>query len=76
MHALLGAVTEAGAKIILVGDRQQLQAIGAGPGLDLVARAVEAARVNTMVRQREAWAREAITAFGTGAVSVRARGVR
>ncbi|MBR1141382.1 MAG: MobF family relaxase [Bradyrhizobium sp.] len=66
MHALLGAVTEAGAKIILVGDRQQLQAIGAGPGLDLVARAVEAARVNTIVRQREAWAREAITAFGTG----------
>ena len=66
MHALLGAVTEADAKIILVGDRQQLQAIGAGPGLDLVARAVEAARVNNIVRQREAWAREAITAFGAG----------
>ncbi len=66
MHALLGAVTEAGAKIILVGDRQQLQAIGAGPGLDLVARAVEAARVNNIVRQREAWAREAISAFGAG----------
>ncbi len=66
MHALLGAVTKAGAKIILVGDRRQLQAIGAGPGLDLVARAVEAARVNNIVRQREAWAREAITAFGTG----------
>ena len=66
MHALLGAVTNAGAKIILVGDRQQLQAIGAGPGLDLVARAVEAVRVNNIVRQREAWAREAITAFGTG----------
>ena len=66
MHALLSAVTKAGAKIILVGDRRQLQAIGAGPGLDLVARAVEAARVNNIVRQREAWAREAITAFGTG----------
>jgi len=66
MHALLGAVTKARAKIILVGDRQQLQAISAGPGLDLVARAVEAARVNNIVRQREAWAREAITAFGSG----------
>lgn len=66
MHALLGAVTKAGAKIILVGDRRQLQAIGAGPGLDLVARAVEATRVNNIVRQREVWAREAITAFGTG----------
>ncbi|MVZ29437.1 AAA family ATPase, partial [Escherichia coli] len=42
MHALLGAVTEAGAKIVLVGDRRQLQAIGAGGGLDLASRAVEA----------------------------------
>ncbi|MBC9880076.1 relaxase domain-containing protein [Bradyrhizobium sp. INPA01-394B] len=66
MHALLGAVTKAGAKIVLAGDRRQLQAIGAGPGLDLVARAVEAARVNNIVRQREVWAREAITNFGTG----------
>lgn len=66
MHALLRAVHKAGAKLILVGDRQQLQAIGAGPGLDLVARAVEAARIETIVRQREPWAREAIADFGAG----------
>ncbi|MEY9123299.1 AAA family ATPase [Bradyrhizobium yuanmingense] len=66
MHALLGAVSKAGAKIVLVGDRRQLQAIGAGGGLDLASRAVEAARVNQIVRQREPWAREAIAAFGTG----------
>ena len=66
MHVLLGAVEKAGAKIVLVGDRRQLQAIGAGPGLDLVTRAVEAARVDTIVRQREPWAREAIAAFGHG----------
>jgi len=66
MHALLGEVAKAGAKLILVGDRKQLQAIGAGPGLNLVARAVQAARVDTIVRQREAWARDAVTAFGTG----------
>lgn len=66
MHTLLGAVQRAGAKLILVGDRQQLQAIGAGPGLDLVARAVEAARIQTIVRQREPWARRAITDFGAG----------
>ncbi len=66
MHALLGAVSGAGAKIVLVGDRQQLQAIGAGPGLDLVTRAVEAARVSNIIRQREPWAREAITEFGQG----------
>ena len=66
MHALLGAVAKAGAKLVLVGDRRQLQAIGAGPGLDLVARAVDAARVDTIVRQRDAWARDAVTAFGAG----------
>lgn len=66
MHVLLGEVKNASAKIILVGDRRQLQAIGAGPGLDLVARAVEAARVDNIVRQREPWAREAITSFGSG----------
>lgn len=66
MHVLLGAMEKAGAKIVLVGDHQQLQAIGAGPGLDLVSPAVEAAQVDTIVRQREPWAREAIAAFGRG----------
>lgn len=66
MHALLSEVHRAGAKLILVGDRRQLQAIGAGPGLDLVACAVDANRVDTIVRQREEWAREAVLAFGRG----------
>lgn len=66
MHALLTEVHRVDAKLILVGDRRQLQAIGAGPGLDLVTRAVEATRVDTIVRQREEWAREAVTAFGRG----------
>lgn len=65
MHVLLSAVKKAGAKAVLVGDRRQLQPIG-GPGLDLVSRAVEATRVDNIVRQREAWARDAITAFGKG----------
>lgn len=65
MHALLSAVNTAGAKVILLGDRRQLQPLG-GPGLNLVSRAVEAAHVNKIIRQREPWAREAITAFGAG----------
>lgn len=65
-HALLWEVERAQAKVILVGDRRQLQAIGAGPGLDLVVRSVEATRVDTIVRQREAWARQAVTDFGAG----------
>lgn len=70
MHRLLGAVQHAGAKLILVGDRQQLQAIGAGPGLDLVSRAVEAARIQSIVRQHEPWARAAITDFGAGRAAI------
>ena len=66
MHALLSEVERAQAKAILVGDRRQLQAIGAGPGLDLVVRSVEATRVDTIVRQRDAWVRQAVTDFGAG----------
>jgi len=66
MHAILTETHRADAKIILVGDRKQLQAIGAGPGLDLVMRSVNAARVDTIVRQREEWARDAVAAFGAG----------
>lgn len=66
MHALLSAVTTAEAKLVLVGDRRQLQPIGAGPGLDLVSRAVQATRIETIIRQKEAWMRQAVTAFGQG----------
>ncbi len=66
MDTLLTQAKRAGAKVLLVGDRNQLQAIGAGSGLRLVAHAVETAKVQTIVRQREQWARDAVTAFGGG----------
>ncbi|MET3889335.1 conjugative relaxase-like TrwC/TraI family protein [Bosea sp. OAE506] len=69
MHAILSEVQKAQAKLILVGDRGQLQAIGAGSGLDLVSRAVEAGRVETIVRQHDAWARDAVRNFGAGEAS-------
>lgn len=65
-HALLSEAHRAGAKVILVGDRRQLQSIGAGPGLDLAARGVAPVRVDTIVRQHQAWARDAVTDFGSG----------
>ena len=34
--------------VILVDDRHQLKATGAGPGLDLVSRAVEAAKFDAL----------------------------
>lgn len=66
MHGLLTAADNAGAKVMFTGDRDQLQAIGAGSGLRLVTHAVEAAKVLTIVRQHDPWAREAVTAFGQG----------
>lgn len=49
----------------LIGDRRQLQPIG-GPGLRIVADALGVERVDTIVRQRHQWAREAVTALGQG----------
>jgi conjugative relaxase-like TrwC/TraI family protein len=69
MHAVLSEVAQVGAKAILVGDRGQLQAIGAGPGLQIVASVVEASRVDTIVRQRQAWARQAVMDAAKGRVA-------
>ena len=69
MRAVLTEVAQAGAKVILVGDRGQLQAIGAGPGLQIVASVVEASRVDTIVRQREAWSRKAVMDMAKGRVA-------
>ena len=65
-EALLAAAKAAGAKIILVGDRQQLRPIGAGSGLDLVARAVDTHRIDNIVRQRSEWGRQMVRDFGAG----------
>ncbi|MEK9282670.1 relaxase domain-containing protein [Bradyrhizobium sp. ISRA442] len=71
MHRILSAVEAADAKgfdphLILVGDRNQLQSVGAGPGLALAANASSVQSVARIVRQHEQWARDAVTAFGKG----------
>jgi ATP-dependent exoDNAse (exonuclease V) alpha subunit len=71
MHRILSAVEDAEARglnpqLILVGDRNQLQSVGAGPGLALAANCSSVQSVAKIVRQRDPWAREAITAFGRG----------
>jgi conjugative relaxase-like TrwC/TraI family protein len=65
MHVLLTEVERAGAKALLVGDPRQLESIGP-PGLPLVTRALDALRVERIVRQRDEWARAAIHDFGAG----------
>ncbi|WP_049820480.1 AAA family ATPase [Bradyrhizobium japonicum] len=71
MHSILSAVEAADAKglnphLVLVGDRNQLQSVGAGPGLALAANFSSVQSVTKIVRQREQWARDAVTAFGRG----------
>ena len=66
MLDVLQAAEKAQAKVILTGDQRQLQAIGAGPGLRLVAEQVGAVRIDTIVRQRQEWARMAVTDLSLG----------
>lgn len=66
MRDLLREANEAGAKVILVGDRKQLQAIGAGSGLKIISEKVSSAKLDTNRRQIEAWAQHAVTDFAKG----------
>lgn len=61
---LLGAVKILGVKLIVVGDGAQLQPVEAGPAFRLVAAQLGKAELNTVLRQKEEWQREATVLFG------------
>lgn len=61
---LLSIVERAGAKIIPMGDGNQLQAIEAGPAFRLLTDRIHPAVLETVVRQQEDWQREATRLFG------------
>ncbi len=54
-----------GAKIVLVGDHEQLQAIGAGAPFRAVTEQIGHAELSEIRRQREDWQREASVSFAT-----------
>ncbi|MBP1862185.1 Ti-type conjugative transfer relaxase TraA [Rhizobium herbae] len=54
-----------GAKLVLVGDHEQLQAIGAGSPFRAIAERVGAVELSEIRRQSEGWQREASIAFAT-----------
>ncbi|MBW0368385.1 Ti-type conjugative transfer relaxase TraA [Ensifer adhaerens] len=54
-----------GAKLVLVGDHEQLQAIGAGSPFRAIVEKVGAVELSEIRRQKEAWQREASVAFAT-----------
>ncbi|MGY3355084.1 conjugative relaxase-like TrwC/TraI family protein [Bradyrhizobium sp. GM0.4] len=66
MNEMVTAVARAGAKLVLVGDNEQLQPISAGPALKILSAVVQPTRVDKIVRQRETWAQDAARAFAKG----------
>ncbi|UYZ09011.1 Ti-type conjugative transfer relaxase TraA [Agrobacterium salinitolerans] len=61
----IGEAEERGAKIVLVGDHEQLQAIGAGAPFRAIAEQIGHAELSGIRRQRHDWQREASVAFAT-----------
>jgi len=61
---LLGAVKKLGVKLIVVGDGAQLQPVEAGPAFRLVTTRLGKVELNTVLRQKEEWQREATVLFG------------
>ena len=73
MRTVLEIAERAGAKILLVGDLDQLQPIEAGPGLRLVVDQVGAAKIETIRRQRPDLEDLATWWFGDTPEAARAR---
>ena len=69
LERVLGAAQKAGAKVVLVGDTAQLQAIEAGAPMRAVGQAVGTVRLTDIRRQEEGWQQEASVALAEGQVS-------
>lgn len=61
----IGEAEQRGAKIVLVGDHEQLQAIGAGAPFRAIAEQIGHVELSDIRRQREGWQREASVSFAT-----------
>lgn len=66
MHQLVMEACKAGAKLVLVGDEKQLQAIEIGGGFAAVARLVGDSRLKENMRQRGAGHRKAVADVAAG----------
>jgi Ti-type conjugative transfer relaxase TraA len=66
MERLLHFVKAAGAKIVLVGDPEQLQSIEAGAAFRAIVERIGAARMQSVRRQKQAWQQEATQYLATG----------
>lgn len=66
MERVLSAARDAGAKVVLVGDPEQLQAIEAGAAFRSLAETHGAVEITEIRRQRTDWQRDATRALATG----------
>ncbi len=66
MERLLSHATDAGAKVVLVGDPQQLQSIEAGAAFRALHERHGGVEITEVRRQHEGWQREATRALATG----------
>ncbi|MBY5760200.1 Ti-type conjugative transfer relaxase TraA [Rhizobium leguminosarum] len=68
MALFVEAVTRAGAKLVLVGDPEQLQPIEAGAAFRAIADRIGYAELETIYRQRQQWMRDATLDLARGNV--------
>lgn len=66
MERVLGEASQAGAKVVLVGDPQQLQAIEAGAAFRALAERHGAVEITEVRRQHEDWQRDTTRQLATG----------
>jgi Ti-type conjugative transfer relaxase TraA len=66
MERVLSTAEAAGAKVVLVGDAEQLQAIEAGAAFRALTERHGAAEITDIRRQREVWQRDATRELATG----------
>jgi len=66
LERVLSQARDAGAKVVMVGDPEQLQAIEAGAAFRSVTERHGAAEITEIRRQREDWQRDATRALATG----------
>lgn len=69
MATFVEAASRAGAKLVLVGDPDQLQPIEAGAAFRLIAERIGYAELETIYRQREQWMRDASLDLARGRVA-------
>ena len=69
MALFVDAVTKSGAKLVLVGDPDQLQPIEAGAAFRAIADRIGYAELETIYRQREQWMRSASLDLARGMVA-------